>query len=137
MAVSADAAANMLAARFAAPGSTGVRELVQHVQQAAAEAAAAAAAAEGHGSDAAAAAAAAGRQDEELASALASLPERAAAVEQPQLSPDAFVPSIAQQLLSLGAGQPEAASPDPRPEEAPAPAAAPAVSMCKAPMAPP
>lgn len=115
-AVSAEVAASMLAARFAAPGSTGVRDMVQHLQQAAAEEPAAPPAAAGD--DAKGAALAAGRQGEELASALASLPERAAAVEQPQLSPDAYVPSVAQQLLSSAAEQQEAVATEQRPEQA-------------------
>lgn len=113
-AVSADVAASMLAARFAAPGSTGVQELVQHVQQPAVEAAAAqaAGAAGDSATDAAAAtAAAAGRQEEGLAAALASVPERAAAAEQPQLSPEVYVPFIAQQLLDLVAKQQQQGTP--------------------------
>lgn len=83
----------MLAARFAAPGSSGVRELLQHVQAAAAAAEAA---------DQAANHSAVGAlQGEGLAAALASVPERAAALELQQLEPDAFVPAVVGQLLDL------------------------------------
>ena len=81
----------MLAAGFAAPGSRGVRELLQHVQAAAA----------GSGEPAAATAGTASPAAEGLAAALASIPERAAGLGLPLLEPAAFVPAVAGQLLSL------------------------------------
>ena len=91
-AVSADEAAALLAARFAAPGSSGARELLQHVltavlvtadpqQQRA------------------------GEEEEGLAAALASVPERAAAVGLLQLQPGTFAPAVATQLIELLAEQ--------------------------------
>lgn len=124
-AVSADVAAGMLAARFAAPGSTGVRELVQHAQQAAVQAAAPrAAGAAGSNASQTAAAATDWRQEEGLAAALASIPERAAAVEQPQLSSEAYVPFVAQQLLGLVAQQQQGCPPGDQAAAAAAAAAA-------------
>lgn len=85
----------MLVARFAAPGSSGVHDLLQHVQTAAAAAMAA-------GDDSSArAAAAAAPTVEGLAAALASVPERAAGLELPLLEPAAFVPMVADELLRL------------------------------------
>lgn len=125
-AVSADVAAGMLAARLAAPGSMGVRELVQHVQQAAVQAAAQrTAGAAGSDASQAAAAPTEGQQEEGLAAALASIPERAAAVEQSQLTPEVYVPFVAQQLLGLAAEQQQGS---PSSDQAAAAAAAAAVA---------
>lgn len=101
-AVSAEEAASLLAARFTAAGSSGIAELLQHV------AGSAVAAAQTSGAAGTAAVAGAGepagsnaveRQEEELAAALASLPERAAGVELAELSAEQFVPAVASSLL--------------------------------------
>jgi hypothetical protein len=87
-AVSADEAAALLAARFAAPGSSGARQLLQHVLTAAAL-------------TAPPQQQRVREEEESLAAALASVPERAAAVELPQLQPGAFVPAVTTQLMDL------------------------------------
>ena len=90
----------MLAARFAAPGSPGVQQLLQHVVGLSASTLAGAEATDEAGVGAAAAAAAE-QQEEGLAAALASVPERAAAVELAALEPSAYVPAVTSQLLQL------------------------------------
>lgn len=113
-AVSAEEAASLLAARFAAPGSSGIAGLLQHVAcSAAAAAPAPAGAATAAGRDTAELAGpeAAERQEEELAAALASIPERAASVELAALSAGQFVPAVAGSLLQQLAVLTAASSP--------------------------
>ena len=95
-AVSAAEAAGMLAERFAAPASPGVAQLLRHV---AAAAAAAASGGEAQASGGSSPATAGAAQQEALAAALASAPERAAAVPLAELQPGSFVPTVAGQLL--------------------------------------
>ncbi|KAL4458913.1 hypothetical protein ABPG75_013778 [Micractinium tetrahymenae] len=103
-AVSAEEAACLLAARFSAPGSSGVADLLQHVASKAAAAAAspagmAVATAAERAAAEPAGPTAAQKEEEELAAALASVPERAAPVELPALSAEAFVPAVTNSLL--------------------------------------
>jgi hypothetical protein len=108
-AVSAEEAAGLLAARFVAPGSTGVQELLQLVVDAAA-----AAEATSSGIVTGQNAQQAQQQQQQqawqgrsegLAAALASVPERAAAVQLPALCPESFVPAVAGRLLDLLAAE--------------------------------
>eukprot|EP00887_Chlorella_sp_A99_P006750 scaffold3.g6750.t1 len=103
-AVSADVAADLLAARFVAPASSGLRELLAHVRDAAAAQARASSREAGAGAAAEPTSQAAGgypQSTDSLAALLASLPDRAAALEAPALQPTAAVPTVVTQLISL------------------------------------
>lgn len=100
--MSADEAGSLLAARFAVPGSSGVSDVLQHVASRAAAAAAppaATTAAAGRAAAQPAGPTAADYEAEELAAALASVPERAAGVQLAPLSAERFVPKVTSSLL--------------------------------------
>ena len=101
-AVSADLAADFLAARLLVPGSRGLEDLLQHVVASAAVAEA------GDGGSLHPAFSTPGcyqQSGEGLAALLASFPDRAASVQSPLLDPAAFVPAVVRELLTLLAAQ--------------------------------